>query len=86
MNNATGRRRVTHLSPYQAKLRRAQKILGAKSEAETIDRALDFRSGMLSLTPWAEQAVAIEGTTDEPSKRLIKSGGSPKPLFCTVVL
>jgi hypothetical protein len=29
----------------QAKLRRAQKILGAESESETIERALDFVIG-----------------------------------------
>jgi hypothetical protein len=39
MSNTTGHK---HLALDQAKLKRAQKILGARSEAETIERALDF--------------------------------------------
>jgi hypothetical protein len=42
MSDTTGRRRDKHLLIDQAKLRRAQKILGAESESETIERALDF--------------------------------------------
>jgi hypothetical protein len=45
MSDATGRRSDKHLTLDQAKLKRAQKILGAKSEAETIERALDFVIG-----------------------------------------
>lgn len=40
MSDSTGRRRNKHLILDQAKLRRAQEILGAKSEAETVERAL----------------------------------------------
>lgn len=42
MSDAAGRRRDKHLIIDQAKLRRAQKILGVGSESETIERALDF--------------------------------------------
>ena len=42
MSDTTGRRRDKHLILDQAKLRKAQKILGAKTETETVERALDF--------------------------------------------
>jgi hypothetical protein len=42
MSNAARRRRDKHLVLDEAKLRKAQKILGAVSESETIERALDF--------------------------------------------
>jgi hypothetical protein len=42
MSDAMGHRRDKHLVLDQAKLRKAQKILGAGSESETIERALDF--------------------------------------------
>lgn len=45
MSDTTGRRRDKHLILDQAKLRKAQKILGAKTEAETVERALDFVIG-----------------------------------------
>jgi hypothetical protein len=45
MSDTTGRRRAKHLILDHAKLRRAQKILGAKTETETVERALDFVIG-----------------------------------------
>jgi hypothetical protein len=45
MSYTTGWRRDKHLTLVQAKLKRAQKILGTKSEAETIERALDLVIG-----------------------------------------
>ncbi len=42
MSDATGYRRHKHLVLDQAKLRKAQKILGGRSESETVERALDF--------------------------------------------
>jgi hypothetical protein len=55
MGDTTGRRRDKHLILDQAKLRKAQKILGAKSETETVERALDFVIGEdeRSRTAWA---------------------------------
>lgn len=41
MNNTTGQRRNKHMILDQAKLKRAQKVLGAKTETEAIERALD---------------------------------------------
>jgi hypothetical protein len=41
INKTTGRRRNKHLILDQAKLKRAQKVLGAKTETETVERALD---------------------------------------------
>ena len=45
MSDTPGRRRDKHLILDQAKLRKAQKILGAKTETETVERALDFVIG-----------------------------------------
>jgi hypothetical protein len=42
MSDATGHRKDKHLVLDQAKLRKAQKILGGRSESETVERALDF--------------------------------------------
>jgi hypothetical protein len=41
MNNTTNQRRNKHLILDQAKLKKAQKVLGAKTETEAIERALD---------------------------------------------
>jgi len=45
MSVTAGRRRHKHLVLDQAKLERAQKVLWAKSETETIERALDLVIG-----------------------------------------
>lgn len=45
MSDTAGRRRNKHLILDQLKIERAQKILRAKSEAETIERALEFVIG-----------------------------------------
>lgn len=45
MSAPIGRRRNKHLILDEAKLRRAREILGTKSEAETVERALDFVIG-----------------------------------------
>jgi hypothetical protein len=42
MSDATGHRKDKHLVLDQVKLRKAQKILGGRSESETVERALDF--------------------------------------------
>jgi hypothetical protein len=44
MNNTIGQRRNKHLILDQAKLKRAQKVLGAKTETEAVERALRARS------------------------------------------
>ncbi len=41
MNNTASQRRNKHMILNQAKLKKAQKVLGAKTETETIERALD---------------------------------------------
>jgi hypothetical protein len=41
MDNTTSQRRNKHLILDQTKLKRAQKVLGAKTETEAIERALD---------------------------------------------
>jgi hypothetical protein len=41
MKTSNDERKHKHFVLSQAKLRRAQKLLGARTEAETIDRALD---------------------------------------------
>jgi hypothetical protein len=41
MNEAASQRRNKHLILNQAKLKKAQKVLGAKTETEAIERALD---------------------------------------------
>jgi hypothetical protein len=41
MDNTTSQRRNKHVILNQAKLKKAQKVLGAKTETEAIERALD---------------------------------------------
>lgn len=41
MSSTEGTRRNKHLILNQTKLKRAQKVLGAKTETETVERALD---------------------------------------------
>lgn len=41
MSSTAGTRRNKHLILNQTKLKKAQKVLGAKTETETIERALD---------------------------------------------
>ena len=45
MSAPTDRRRNKHLTLDETKLRRAREILGTKSEAETVELALDFVIG-----------------------------------------
>lgn len=45
MSDITERRRDKRLVIDQVKLRKAQKLLGAESESETVERALDFVIG-----------------------------------------
>lgn len=42
MSDAAGHSKDKHLVLDQAKLKKAQKILGGRSESETVERALDF--------------------------------------------
>jgi len=41
MDNTTSQRRNKHLILDQAKLKKAQKVLGARTETEAVERALD---------------------------------------------
>lgn len=41
MNETTSQRRNKHLILDQTKLKKAQKVLGAKTETEAVERALD---------------------------------------------
>lgn len=41
MSDTGGRRRHKRMALDQAKLKKAQKVLGAKTEAEAVERALD---------------------------------------------
>ena len=41
MDNTASQRRNKHLILDQAKLKKAQKVLGAKTETEAVERALD---------------------------------------------
>lgn len=67
-NSAISRRRNKHLILDQAKLKKAQKVLGARTETEAVERALDsvIAEDERSRRAWAAhdrflRAVAREG-------------------------
>jgi hypothetical protein len=69
---ATSNRRVhKHFQLDSVKIKRAQKVLGAKTETETIDRALDF-----TITEHDRNRLAWEA-----NERFLRSGGEIKDVF-----
>lgn len=67
INNTTGQRRNKHLILDQAKLKKAQKLLGAKTETEAIERALDsvIDEDERSRQAWAAQNRFLKAATRE---------------------
>lgn len=70
-NTATPTRRNKHVVLDQTKLKKAQKLLGAKTETETLDRALDHVIGE------AEKDRRLRTATE----RFIKSGIEIKDVY-----
>ena len=60
-----------HFQLDSVKIKRAQKLLRAKTETETIERALDFL-----LTEHESNRLAFEAT-----ERFLRSGGEIKDVF-----
>ena len=60
-----------HFQLDSVKIKRAQKLLHAKTETETIERALDFL-----LTEHESNRLAFEATA-----RFLRSGGEIKDIF-----
>jgi hypothetical protein len=71
MKTATGTRKNKHVILDQTKLKKAQKILGAKTETETIERALDqvIREAEKNRRVWAS------------TEKLLKSGIQVRDVF-----
>jgi hypothetical protein len=71
MKTATGTRKNKHVILDQAKLKKAQKILGARTETETIERALDqvIREDETNRRTWAA------------TEKLLKSGIQVRDVF-----
>ena len=65
------RRAHKHFQLDSAKIKRAQKVLRAKTETETIERALDF-----TISEHESNRLALEATA-----RFLKSGGEIKDIF-----
>jgi hypothetical protein len=69
---ATASRRAhKHFQLDSVKIKRAQKVLGAKTETETIERALDF-----TITEHESNRLAFEATA-----RFLRGGGEIKDVF-----
>lgn len=69
---ATARNRShKHFQLDSVKIKRAQKVLRAKTETETIERALDF-----AITEHESNRLALKAT-----ERFLKSGGEIKDVF-----
>jgi hypothetical protein len=68
---ATNKRVHKHFQLDSAKIKRAQKVLRAKTETETIERALDF-----TITEHERDRMAWEA-----NDRFIRSGGEIKDVF-----
>jgi hypothetical protein len=60
-----------HFQLDSVKIKRAQKVLRAKTETETIERALDFL-----ITEHESNRLAVEATA-----RFLRSGGVIKDIF-----
>jgi hypothetical protein len=71
MKIATGTRKNKHMILDQAKLKKAQKILGARTETETIERALDqvIREDETNRRAWAA------------TEKLLKTGIQVRDVF-----
>lgn len=67
MSDAAQHRRDKHLVIDQAKLRKAQKILGGRSESDTVERALDFviNEDVRSRRAWAAQKQFLKAALRE---------------------
>ena len=67
VNHTTSQRRNKHLILDQAKLKKAQKLLGAKTETEAIERALDsvIDEDERSRQAWASQTRFLKAATRE---------------------
>jgi hypothetical protein len=69
---ATASRRAhKHFQLDSVKIKRAQKVLRAKTETETIERALDF-----AISEHESNRLALEAT-----ERFLRSGGEIKDVF-----
>lgn len=69
---ATANRRAhKHFQLDSVKIKRAQKVLRAKTETETIERALDF-----TITEHERNRRALEA-----NERFLRSGGEIKDVF-----
>ncbi len=66
-----GNRAHKHFQLDSVKIKRAQKVLGAKTETETIERALDF-----AINEHESNRLAFEAT-----ERFLRSGGEIKDVF-----
>ncbi|HSZ63454.1 MAG TPA: hypothetical protein VK828_16760 [Terriglobales bacterium] len=67
----TNRRAHKHFQLDAVKIKRAQKVLRAKTQTETIERALDF-----TITEHERNRLAWEA-----NERFLKSGGEIKDVF-----
>jgi hypothetical protein len=68
---ATNKRTHKHFQLDSIKIKRAQKVLRAKTETETIERALDF-----TISEHERNRLAFEAT-----ERFLRSGGEIKDVF-----
>jgi len=69
---ATASRRAhKHFQLDSLKIKRAQRAMRAKTETETIERALDF-----AITEYESNRLALEAT-----ERFLRSGGEIKDVF-----
>jgi len=66
-NNTASQRRNKHLILNQTKLKKAQKLLGAKTETEAIERALDsvINEDERSRRAWAAHARFLKAAVRE---------------------
>jgi hypothetical protein len=71
----TANRKHKHFQLDSAKIKRAQKALRAKTETETIERALDF-----AIAEHEKNRLVLEA-----SERFIKSGVEIKDVYGTLV-
>jgi hypothetical protein len=67
----TNRRAHKHFQLDSAKIKRAQKVLRAKTETETIERALDF-----AISEHESNRLAFEA-----NERFFRSGGEIKDVY-----
>jgi hypothetical protein len=75
INNTSSRRRNKHLILDQTKLKKAQKVLGAKTETEAIERALE------SVLDEAERSRRAWAAHDRFLKAALREGMSIHDAF-----